>query len=113
MESSIMARRIPKPRHDTSFHLRLSTMLIIVAIVTHSHLGLDVLLWVADFFNSDPLKEGLTAFSRMTDRLLVIAMVSALFFGVMAFRKREYSTQYWLEMGFALALIALMNGPAP
>lgn len=108
-----MARKIPRPSHDTSYHLRLSTMLIIVAIITHSHIGLDILLWMAGIFDSDTLKEGLTAFSRMTDRLLVIAMISALFFGVMAFRKREYATQYWLEIGFSLALIALMNGPAP
>lgn len=98
-------------QHQNTFRLRLSTMLLIVAVVTHSHLGLSLLLRISEFFHSDLLEEVFTAFSHMTDRLLGIAVIAALFFGVRALRRLEYATQYWLEALLGLALILLMHGP--
>ncbi len=106
-----MARRRNIPRRDESFRLRLSTMLILVAIVTHARLGLDALLSISDLFHSTMLSEALTAFSQMTDRLLGIAVIAALFFGVRAFRRGEYAMQYWLEIALSIAMILLMHAP--
>ncbi len=94
-----------RPTQPGVFKLKVSTLLMLIAILTHEKVGRDFLVSLLDMFGLDKAAEIIRAFSQMTDRLLLIAAGVALISGFYCFMNKKSSRQYWWEIGLCIALV--------
>ena len=100
------SKRWDRPKQHGEFTMQVSTLLLLVAILTHEKVGRDFLIGIFEIFDAESMINVIRAFSLMTDRLLLIAALIAIGLGFFNFMRKSPSRQFWFEAALCVALVA-------